>query len=104
MTPSVDYTQPDHKKLPLVKTLHIVVGEQISRIANGSYFISHKLYFYKKSNYFYITKSVLLQCGQQGVWIRASLNLEHLISAQSDDLTQRLGGVGMSLLRPRWAV
>ena len=44
----------------------------------------------KQSSYYFITKCVLLQCGQQGVWIRAALNLEHLISAQSDDLTQRL--------------
>lgn len=39
----------------------------------------------------------LLQGGQQLVWLRAVLALDHLLPAEADDVTQGLGCIGMLL-------
>lgn len=46
---------------------------------------------------------ILFQCGQKWVRLRAALDLEHLVSAQSDDLTKRLGCIGVSLYQETWS-
>lgn len=43
----------------------------------------------------------LLQGGQQLVGLWAVLHLDHLLTAQADDVAQGLGGVGMLLRRDR---
>lgn len=40
---------------------------------------------------------LLFKRGQKWVRLWAALDLEHLIPAQSDDLTEGLGGIGVSL-------